>query len=91
MPKNPVEVSLYQSPGRPVDNTTASAVLLDQYSRMEPMGFPRLSLLSVSRPRPDMERRWLALSSPAVFIFQAPVTVNITDNLAEVFRSSATH
>jgi hypothetical protein len=31
------------------------------------------------------------LSSPAVFIFQEPVTVNIIDNLADVFRSSATH
>jgi hypothetical protein len=33
-PKNPVKVSLHQSPKRPVDNTTAGAVLLDQYYRM---------------------------------------------------------
>jgi hypothetical protein len=34
MSKNPVEASLHQSPKRPVDNTTAGAVLLDQYYRM---------------------------------------------------------
>jgi hypothetical protein len=33
-PKNPVKVSLHQSPKRPVDNTTAGTVLLDQYYRI---------------------------------------------------------
>jgi hypothetical protein len=34
MPKNPVEISPHESPKRPVDNTTAGAVLLEQHYRM---------------------------------------------------------
>jgi hypothetical protein len=50
-----------------------------------------MGLRAVSRPKPVTERRWLALSSPAVLTFQEPVTVHFIDNLAGVFHSSATH
>jgi hypothetical protein len=43
-PKNPVKVSLHQSPKRPVDNTTAGAVLLEQLLSDLVYGVPTLGL-----------------------------------------------
>jgi len=55
------------------------------------MGCPLLVLLSVSRQRPYIRKEVARFGLATLFAFQRPVTENFNANLAEVFRSSATH
>ena len=90
-PKNPVKISLHQSAKRPVDNTTAGEVLLDQLLSDIAYGVPTLDLLSVSPQRPDIRKEVARVDLATLFAFHGPVRENFNGNLAEVFRSSAAH